>query len=134
MESLYNSSSKVSVSEEGDYGARAMSRLTHSPAKSQIMEEKLSDILGELRRNIAVDISMFRGVSAHLQNTEINTAAQETRLVTIEQQLLALQKTQRQHQDSGAALEDKRHWKNIKVHGLPDTVETAELPHLFRNV
>ncbi|CAH2282457.1 Hypothetical predicted protein [Pelobates cultripes] len=74
---------------------------------------------------------MFReeisGVSAHLQNTELKTAAQETRLATVEQQLLILQKAQIQNQDSLAALEDKRRWNNIKVHSLLDTIETAEL-------
>ncbi|CAH2284048.1 Hypothetical predicted protein [Pelobates cultripes] len=76
-------------------------------------------MLGELHCNIAADIVKFReeisGVPAGLQNTEHNTAAQKTRLVAVEQQLLALQKAQRQHQDSMAVLEDKRRWKNVKV-------------------
>ncbi|CAH2314830.1 Hypothetical predicted protein, partial [Pelobates cultripes] len=84
IEGIYNSSSKASVSDEGDYGAPAGSRLIHSPAKPLITEEKLRDMLGELRHNIAADIGRFRkeisGVSAHLQNTELNTAAQESRL------------------------------------------------------
>ncbi|CAH2316199.1 Hypothetical predicted protein [Pelobates cultripes] len=138
MESRYNSSSEASVSEEGDYGERAMSRPTHSPAKHPITEETPRDMLGELRRNIAADIGKFReeisSVSARLQNTELNAAAQDTRLGTVEQQLLALQKVQREHQESMAVLEDKRRWKNIKVRGLPDAVETDELPHLFRRM
>ncbi|CAH2329925.1 Hypothetical predicted protein, partial [Pelobates cultripes] len=63
-----------------------MSRPTHSPEKPPIAEEKLRDMLGELRCNIAADIATFceeiSRVSARLQNTELNTAAQESRLVT----------------------------------------------------
>ncbi|CAH2312732.1 Hypothetical predicted protein [Pelobates cultripes] len=110
-------------------------KLTHLPAKPPVTEETLRDMLGELHRNIAADIGMFHeeisGVSAGLQNTELNTAAQETRLATVEQQLPALQKAHQQQQDHLVALEDKRRWKNVKVCGLPDAVETTEIPHLF---
>ncbi|CAH2301959.1 Hypothetical predicted protein [Pelobates cultripes] len=138
MEGLYHSFSKASKSEEDDHGTRIVSRPIHSSTKPILTEEQLKDMLGELRCNIAADIGVFRNeistVVAHLQNAEPNTATQETLLVSVEQQLLALQKAQRQHQDSMAALEDKRRWKNIKICGLPEAVETAELPHLFRRM
>ncbi|CAH2285070.1 Hypothetical predicted protein [Pelobates cultripes] len=33
-----------------------------------------------------------------------------------------------------AAAEYRRRWKNIKIRGLPDTVTTAEIPHLIRRL
>ncbi|CAH2252150.1 Hypothetical predicted protein [Pelobates cultripes] len=82
IEEPYHSFREVSLSDEGAYDARALSRPAHLSAKPAVTVEKLRDILDELRRNIAADIGLFReeirGVSARLQNTEPNTAAQET--------------------------------------------------------
>ncbi|CAH2296029.1 Hypothetical predicted protein [Pelobates cultripes] len=136
LEGLYHSFSEATESEEDNYGAGAVSRPTHT--HPSLTEGKLKDMLGELRRNIAANIGVFRDeisrVVARLQNTELTTAAQESRLVSVEQQIIVLQKTQRQHQNNMAALEDKRRWKNVKICGLPEAVETAELPHLVRRM
>ncbi|CAH2324523.1 Hypothetical predicted protein [Pelobates cultripes] len=95
-------------------------------------------LLDELRRNIATNIWQFReeinGVSARLQHTELNTADHENRIQTMERQMAALQREQTQAKENMAVMEDKRRWKNIKTRGLPDTLEPAEFPHLFRRM
>ncbi|CAH2293959.1 Hypothetical predicted protein [Pelobates cultripes] len=82
-------------------------------------------MLDELRQNIAADIGLFReeisGVLTCLQNTEIKAAAHETRLTKVEWQLTTLQTAQAQTRESMASQEDS----------LPDTIESAEIPHLF---
>ncbi|CAH2221490.1 Hypothetical predicted protein [Pelobates cultripes] len=92
LEGLYHSFSETTESEEEDYGTGAVGRPIQSPTKPSLTEEKLKVILGELRRNIAADIGVFRdkisGVVARLQNAELNTAAQESHLELVEQQIL----------------------------------------------
>ncbi|CAH2326992.1 Hypothetical predicted protein [Pelobates cultripes] len=83
LEGLYYSFSEATELEEDDYGDGAVSRPTHT--HPSLTEGKLKDMLGELHRNIAADIGVFRdeisGVVACLQNAELTTAAQESRLV-----------------------------------------------------
>ncbi|CAH2299819.1 Hypothetical predicted protein [Pelobates cultripes] len=138
LEGLYHSFSETTESEEEDYGTGVVGRPIQSPMKPSLTEEKLKVMLGELRRNIAADIGVFRdeisGVVACLQNAELNTAAQESHLASVEQQILTLQKTQKQHQINMAALEDKRRGKNVKIRSLPEEAETTELPHLIRRL
>ncbi|CAH2247466.1 Hypothetical predicted protein [Pelobates cultripes] len=94
------------------------------------MEDMLRSLLDELHRNIATDIGQFReeinGVSARLQHTELNTTDHENRIQTLERQMAALQQEQTQAKENMAVMEDKRRWKNIKIRGLPDTLEPAE--------
>ncbi|CAH2312097.1 Hypothetical predicted protein [Pelobates cultripes] len=91
-------------------------------------------LLDELRHNIAADIGQFREEIRQGYNTELNTADHETRIKSLENQLLTLQHTQTQAQDRLESLEDKRHLKNIKIRCLPDNLEPTEFPHLFRRL
>ncbi|CAH2294298.1 Hypothetical predicted protein [Pelobates cultripes] len=53
-----------------------------------IMDETLRHLFDELRRNIVANIGQFRdeinGVSAHLTNAEVNTAAHEQQITKLE--------------------------------------------------
>ncbi|CAH2274288.1 Hypothetical predicted protein, partial [Pelobates cultripes] len=59
-----------------------------------VTEEKLKPLLEDPRRNIAGDINSFKdeihGVSVCLHDTEINTAAQESRITGLENELTTL--------------------------------------------
>ncbi|CAH2314416.1 Hypothetical predicted protein [Pelobates cultripes] len=133
-----SSSDKISADGE-NYDVRVPTRpMPPRPmpaAKPPITEDILRTLLDELNRNIATDIRRFReemnGVSAHLHHTEFNFADHENQIQPLEKQLSTLQWSQMLAQENMAATEDKRHWKKIKIRGLPDTLEPTEFPHLF---
>ncbi|CAH2285840.1 Hypothetical predicted protein [Pelobates cultripes] len=91
-------------------------------------EDTLRSLLDKLCRNITADIVQFqkeiKGVSARLHNTELDTAARETRIAALEQQLSTIQRSHKQNQDHIADLEDKRRWKNIIIL-FPETAHHA---------
>ncbi|CAH2283029.1 Hypothetical predicted protein, partial [Pelobates cultripes] len=58
----------------------------------------------------------------------------ETRLTKLEWELTALQSEQAKARQHMATMDDRRRWKNVKVHGLPDTVTMTEIPHLIRRL
>ncbi|CAH2307093.1 Hypothetical predicted protein, partial [Pelobates cultripes] len=107
-------------------------------AQQLITEEKLRGLLNELCWKIAADIGQFQEkinrVSARLHTTELNTMAHEIRISSLEHKLQTLYHSQAQTQERMAALEDKRHFKNVKIPSLKDKTEAAELPHFLRRL
>ncbi|CAH2295715.1 Hypothetical predicted protein [Pelobates cultripes] len=99
-------------------------KLSDRKSGAPVTEATIKTLLDELRRNIATDISAFReeisGVSALLHD--------------MEQELSTLKSEQAQKQHRMAAMEEQRWWKNVKVSNLPDTVPTAEIPHLIQRL
>ncbi|CAH2223648.1 Hypothetical predicted protein, partial [Pelobates cultripes] len=123
---------------EGKTRGKKADRPPEPATGSLVTEDTLKSLLDELRHNIAADISVFkeepRRVSVCLHDTEVATAAHESQLTDLEQELSLLRRDQAQLYYHMAAIEDRRRWKNVKVCGLPNNIATAEIPHLIRKL
>ncbi|CAH2315081.1 Hypothetical predicted protein [Pelobates cultripes] len=85
---------------------------TKAQSNPPVTEDRLKVLLDDLRRHIAADINSFKeeihGVSGRLHDTEINTAAHEARINSLESELTKTKNNLIQTQHQVAAMEDRR--------------------------
>ncbi|CAH2283943.1 Hypothetical predicted protein [Pelobates cultripes] len=65
---------------------------------------------------------------------ELNAAAHETQLSSLENKLQMLQREHILVQDRMSTMEDRGRWKNVKVRGLANNMDAAKIPHFFRRL
>ncbi|XP_063295380.1 uncharacterized protein LOC134582656 [Pelobates fuscus] len=126
------------MGEEIPHNAPKRPTIPQQASTEPVTAAQLKDMLAELRTNIAADMADFKTAvekaTSRITLLEATTSTQDSRLTVVENQIAEISKLQLLTTDRMDAMEDQKRRYNLKLRGVPDSIDLADLPHYIRRL